>query len=77
MFATNIQEDILWKQSSETFKQNPRKIPTKKFIFSKVEGSKNDFIHAFFNVFAKSFSNFVHDFWKNCCQNSKQLLQIG
>ena len=40
MFATNIQEDILWKKSSETFKQNPRKIPTKKFIFSKVEGSK-------------------------------------
>ena len=52
-------------------------MPTKKFIFSKVEGSKNDFIHAFFNVFAKSFSNFVHDFWKNCCQNPKQLLQIG
>ena len=32
-------------------KQNPRKIPKKKFIFSKVAGSKNEFIHMYFQSF--------------------------
>ena len=36
------------KKSSETFKQNPWKIPKKKLIFSKVAGSKNEFKDAYF-----------------------------
>ena len=44
--TTNIQVVVLWKKVfSETFEQNPWKMPKKKFIFSKVAGSKNEFIH--------------------------------
>ena len=39
---------VLWKKTSETCKQNPTKISKKKFIFSKVTGSKNEFIHMYF-----------------------------
>ena len=35
-------------KSSGTFKQNPWKIPKKKFIFNKVADSKNEFIHTNF-----------------------------
>ena len=47
----NMQEGVLWKKSSETFKQSPWKIPKKKFSFSKVTGSKNEFIHTYFSSF--------------------------
>ena len=40
--ATNIRGGVLKKKTSETFKQNPCKIPQKNFIFSKVTDSKND-----------------------------------
>ena len=49
--TTNIRGGILWKKSSETFKQNPLKIPKKKVIFSKATGSNNKFIHAYFSRF--------------------------
>ena len=47
--TANIKEGVLWKKSSETFKQSPWKIPKKKFRFSKVAGSKNEFIHICFS----------------------------
>ena len=37
----NIEGGVRWKKFSETSKQNPLKISKKKFIFSKVAGSKN------------------------------------
>ena len=46
--TTNIPEVILLKKSTETFKENPCEIPKKKFIFSRVAGSKNEFIHTHF-----------------------------
>ena len=39
-------------KSSETVEQNPWKIPKKKFIFSKVKASKNEFIHTCFSRFS-------------------------
>ena len=39
-------------KSSETVEQNPWKIPKKKFIFSKVTASKNEFIHTCFSRFS-------------------------
>ena len=49
--TTNIQRGVLWKKFSETFKQTPRQIPKKKFIFSTVAVSKNQFIHMYFSRF--------------------------
>ena len=49
--TANIEGSVLSKKSSETFKQNPWKIPKKKFFFSKVERSKNEFIHMCFQGF--------------------------
>ena len=47
----------------------------KKFIFSKVASSVNEFIHTFFfKVCGKSLSNLVHDFWENCFRKPKLLL---
>ena len=40
-------------------------------IFSKIEGSKNEFIHTYFT---KSLSNFVHDFQEDCFNKPKPLL---
>ena len=48
IITTNMQRGVLWKKSSKTFKQSPWKIPTKKFIFSKGAGSKNEFIHSYY-----------------------------
>ena len=42
--SKNINEEFFWKKTSESLKQNPWKIPKKKFIFSKVAGSKNELI---------------------------------
>ena len=54
-YLSNITADIqggdLWKTSSENFKQNPWKVPKKLFIFGKVAGGKNEFIHAYFSRF--------------------------
>ena len=47
--TTNIQGGVLQKKSSETLKQNPWKIAQKNFIFSKVAGSKNEFIETDFS----------------------------
>ena len=58
-------KEILWN-----FKQNPWKIPKKSFIFSKIEGPKNEFIS---EVFVKSLSNFVHDFWEDSFRKPKLL----
>ena len=48
--STNIQGGVVWKKSFETFKQNPSNTPKKKFIFSKVAGSKNESIHTLLKV---------------------------
>ena len=73
--TTNIQVGVLWKKSCETFKQNPWKISPKKFIFSKVAGSKNEFICTYFSRFlSKSLSNLVHDFREDCFRKTKLLL---
>ena len=53
--TTNIEGGVLLKKSSETFKQNPWKIPKKNFFFSKVARSKNEFIHMCFQGFCYKF----------------------
>ena len=49
--AANKEGGVLSKKSSETFKQRPRKMPKKKFIFSKVACSKSEFINMCFSRF--------------------------
>ena len=44
--TTNIQV-----KSSQTFERNPREIPKKRIIFSKVPCSKNEFIYTYFSRF--------------------------
>ena len=60
----------IWSRKAGTMqppplKQNYWKIPKKKVIFSRVAGSKNEFIYTCFTK-QKSLSNFVRDFWKDC-----------
>ena len=49
------------ERSPPKIEQNSKKMPKKKFIFSKVAGSKSEFIQMFFKAFAKSLSDFVND----------------
>ena len=53
--TANIEGGVLSKKSSETFKQNLGKIPKKKFFFSEVARSKNEFIHMCFQDFCYKF----------------------
>ena len=46
--TANIEGCVLSKKSSETIKENPWKISKKKFFFSKVAHSENEFIHMCF-----------------------------
>ena len=77
--TTDVPEVILLKKSTETFKENPCEIPKKKFIFSRVAGSKNEFIHTDFSRFflkveVTLFMTFSRSAYlnQNCCY-----LQIG
>ena len=66
--TTNIQVGVLWKKSSESFKQNPWKIPKEKLCrFQKWIHS-----HVFFKVFAKNLSDLVHNFWEDCFLNQNR-----
>ena len=55
VFTTNIQGGVLQNESSETFKQNPWKIPKSNFFskdnhfksFNKVAGSITEFVNKF------------------------------
>ena len=60
------------KEGLCNFKQNPWKIPKKKFIFSKPY--KWIHSHVFFKDFTKNLSNFVRDFWVDCFRKLKLLL---
>ena len=74
--AKNIQGVVLFCKRSPLKLLNKilEKIPQGNFIFSKVTGPKNEFIHIFFNAFAKNLNNFVHDFWENSFRKPKLLL---
>ena len=64
--TADMQGDVMWKKSSDTFHQNTWKIPKKKLLFSKFAGSKNEFLHTYFSRFK--------DFWEDCLPKLKLLL---
>ena len=49
-------------------------MPEKKFIFSKVAGSKMSSFTRIFQGFVKSLSNLAQDFWEECFPNTRPVI---